>query len=670
MASRSPQNTRNIAVCGHGTCGKTSLIEGLLFKAGAISRKGSIADGSTVCDFDEQEKERQHSIDLSTAYLEHDGVTVNIIDTPGYRDFVGHAYSAASAAECMVICVDANDGVRPNTRKVWEIAAQAELPCFFVINRCDREHAKGDEIVAEIREQLSSAAHPVNVPDAVGPGFSAVTSTLGAEGGEELMESVIESNDELMERYLGGEEISPEELKAQMVEAVSTRSVFPVFFAAGEKDIGVQELLEGIVSFAPPASTPLSRTVSSPDDPETVKPVATGSDDPLCGFVFRVASDPYVGKLSYIRIFSGTLPANGSFLNPHTGKNDKAGKFVRLQGKDQAAVDEAVAGDIIAFVKVEGLQAFDTLTTDKPLVVKPPQLPTPMYSRAVEPKSKADEKKFAEGITKVVDEDPMISSVRDTRTNEMVVSGVSQLHLSIIWDRLKSRYGVEVSTKEPKTPYLETISSKAESSYRHKKQSGGAGEFAEVHLRIEPLERGAGTEFKNSIFGGAISASYVQSVEKGVRATMERGVIAGYPAVDIRVEVFDGKEHPVDSKDIAFQKAGREAFKLAVKNAKPVLLEPIVDLEVTFPVENMGDIQGDLNRRRGRVVGMDAVGSFQTLKAQVPLAEVSDYATTLGSLTGGQGSYGIELSHYEEVPSNLQQKICDAAKSELEKDED
>jgi elongation factor G len=290
-----------------------------------------------------------------------------------------------------------------------------------------------------------------------------------------------------------------------------------------------------------------------------------------------------------------------------------------------------------------------------------------MYSRAVEPKSKADEKKFAEAITKVIDEDVMISSVRDDRTHEMVISGISQLHLGVVWGRLKTRFGVEVNTKEPKTPYLETITVKAEGHHRHKKQSGGAGEFGEVYLRVEPRERGDGVEFKSSVFGGAISQSYIQSAEKGIRGIMDGGVIAGYPVVDMLVEIHDGKEHPVDSKDIAFQKAGREAFKNAVQNAKPVLLEPVINLEVTFPVENMGDIQGDLNRRRGRVSGMDSVGNFQTLKAQVPLAEVTDYATTLGSMTGGQGTYGIEISHYEVVPAGIQQKVCAAAKAHLEK---
>jgi len=432
----------------------------------------------------------------------------------------------------------------------------------------------------------------------------------------------------------------------------------------------VVDILTVLVKYAPPASTDLGRKATAPGSEKAV-PVPFGRDAPLCAYVFRVVSDPYVGKLTYLRFFSGSLAQNGQFLNPHTGKLEKVGKLIRSQGKDQVPIESAGAGEIAALLKIESLKAFDVVTTaDHRLVMVPPKLPTPMFSRAVEPKTKTDEKKFSEALTKVTEEDVSVVAKRDVRTHEMVVSGMSQLHLQIVWARLKSRFNVEVITKEPKTPYLETITVRGDDHYRHKKQSGGAGEFAEVWMKVEPLERGKGYEFANEVVGGAIGASYVASAEKGVKAVIEKGVIAGYPVVDIRVVVYDGKEHPVDSKDIAFQKAGREAFKLAVKQAKPVLLEPIVNLEVAFPSEVMGDITGDLNRRRARVVGMDSVGSFQTIKAHVPLAEISEYASALGSMSGGQGTYGIEMSHYEVVPSMIQQRIVEAAKAELEKDSD
>jgi elongation factor G len=685
MAAVPPESLRNVAICGHSTCGKTSLVENLLLVGGAIQRQGDIGEGTTVGDFDDQEKERQHSIDLACAYLNHGGVEVNLLDTPGYRDFIGQVYCAMEAVECVVIVVDADDGVRPNTRKIWELAEQYNLPCVVVINRCDREHAKGDEIVAQIQAQLSDRAVPLTYPNAVGAAFESVELTLGndsasvkaKEFGEALMEAVVESNDELMERYLGGEAVSPDELRTQLRLAMASRSVFPVFFTSAKKDVGVTELLDSLVAYAPAASESVGRKLREPagdagddgEESETHDAPLT-ADGPFCAVVFKVVADPYVGKLTYLRVLSGELPHNGSFINPRTGKHEKVGKMIRLQGKEQEAVETATAGTILCLVKLEGLETFDMVMTDKPLTWVSGQLPTPMFSRAVVPKSTADEKKFAEAIHKIVDEDVMIRSDRDARTGEFVVSGTSQLHLQILWDRLKSRYGVEVETKEPKTPYLETISAKAEDHYRHKKQSGGSGEFAEVWLRVEPRERGEGVEFKRSVFGGAISDSYIGSAEKGIRSCLEQGVIAGCPVVDVRVDIFDGKEHPVDSKDIAFQKAGREAFKLALSKAKPVLLEPVVDLEVTFPSENMGDIQGDLNRRRGRVIGVDAHGDFQTLKGQVPLAELADYASSLGSVTGGQGTYSIERSHYEAVPANVQQKVSQAAKADAAKDGD
>jgi len=677
MASKSPATTLNVAFCGHSSSGKTTLVESLLFKGGAIPRKGSVDDGTTVTDYDAEEKDRKHSIDLTCAHFETKGHQITLVDTPGYGDFIGQVYSAVPAVECMVVVVDADEGVRPNTRKVWQIAETLNLPCMVVINRLDREQAKQDEILKQVQEQLSPKCIPLNLPDGSGPAFSTVEVTLGNPAASDgakttaanLLETVVESNDALMERYLEGEELPDEEVRAQLKAAVATRSVFPVLHASAEKDIGVPELIDAILQCAPPASNALGRTVHAPATPEETFALKTGLEDPFCAHVFRVVSDPYVGKLSFLRIFSGSLSHNGQFLNPHTGKQEKVGKLVVVQGKEQEPVESAGAGQIVALLKLEGLKAYDTLTSDKPVILDPPALPTPMYSRAVEPKSKADEKKFAEAIPKIIDEDVTVQAKRDRRTHEMVVSGISQLHLSTLWDRLKSRYGVEVLTKEPKTPYLETITAKGDDHYRHKKQTGGAGEFAEVWLRVEPKERGEGIEFVSSVFGGAISASYVSSCEKGIRAVLDRGVIAGCPVVDVKVDVYDGKEHPVDSKDVAFQKAGREAFKLAIKQAKPVLLEPIVNLEVSFPVENMGDIQGDLNRRRARVVGMDSIGGFQALKAQVPLAEIADYASSLGSMTGGQGSYGIEMSHYENVPSNIQQKVCEAAKAELEKDD-
>jgi elongation factor G len=664
MAAKSPDLIRNIAFCGHGSCGKTTLVESLLLAGGAIQRKGSVNEGSTVCDFDEQEKSRKHSIDLACASVETKGTLIQFIDTPGYRDFVGQVYCASVAVDCFAVVVSGEEGVRPNTRKVWEIAADANLPCFVVINRLDREHADFERVLAQVQEQLSAKCLPMTRPDASGTRLSKVEAALGSSG--PLVESIVESNDALMERYLEGEEIPEEEIANQCREAIATRGLFPVFATSAEKEIGVPELLDAIVRFAPPASRDLGRVAKDPADEAASHAVSTSAEQPFSARVFRVASDPFVGKLTCLRVFSGSLPQSGSFLNPHTGKLEKAGKVVRLQGKEQVAVDALHAGDIGALIKVEGLRAFDFLTTDRKLVMDAPKVPLPMASLATSPKTKADEKKFVECLNKLVDEDVCLKSQRDKRTGELVVSGISTLHLQILWERLKSRYGVEVTTRQPKTPYLETISAKGDAQYRHKKQTGGAGEFAEVWLRVEPLARGGGFEFENAVFGGAISNSFVESARKGVQSVMEQGVVAGCPVVDIKVEVYDGKEHPVDSKDVAFQKAGREAFKQAFLQAKPILLEPIVNLEVTFPSQFTGDIQGDLTRRRGRVQGVETIGDFQLLRAQVPLAEMAEYASSLGSVTGGQGSYTMEMAHYEPVPGNVQQKVIEAYRAEHE----
>ncbi len=678
MASRAPATIRNVAFCGHSSCGKTTLLESLLFKLKAISRKGRIEDGTTVSDYDTQEKAHKHSIDLTWVHADVKGTTLNLLDTPGYRDFIGQVYCALPVVESAVLVVDADEGVRPNTRKIWQILEEAKIPCFIVVNRCDRDQARSETIFAQIAGELGSRCLPLTLSSGNGSKFTQVELTLGnpapssaaRAASDRFLESVIETDEALMVRYLGGETLTDEEVREQVKIAVATRSVFPVLFTSGETDIGVLELSEALRAYAPPVTASRGRMMHSPVAQNGEKvPLTTGLEDPFCAHVFRVVSDSYVGKLSFVRVFSGTISHNENFLHPHTGKLEKVHKLVRMQGREQETVESVSAGDFVAIAKLEGLKTFDTLCSDKKMVIDHLPLPTPMFARAVEPKNKADEKKFAESIVKVIDEDVMVRATRNSRTHEMVVAGVSQLHLGVLWDRLKTRFGVEVITREPKTLYLETISARGDDHYRHKKQSGGAGEFAEVWLRVEPLERGKGIEFHNKVFGGSISASYVASAEKGIRTVMERGVIAGYPVVDLKVEIYDGKEHPVDSKDVAFQKAGREAFKLAMRQAKPVLLEPIVNLEVTFPIERMGDIQGDLNRRRARVVGADSTGTLETLRAQVPLSEITDYASSLGSMTGGQGTYSIETSHYEIVPVSLQQKLVEAAKHEMEKED-
>ena len=668
-----PENIRNVVFVGQSGSGKTTILEKVLAKTGAVARPGSVAERSSVLDCDDLEKERQHTIDPSLCYFDKDGVHVNVIDTPGYRDFVGNVFGPLSAVEAAFFVVDADEGVRPHTRKLWSLADQLDVPRFVIINRLDREHAKFDETLEQL-QKLDTKCVPLTVPTGVGPSISGVERIFGSNQGSSdlaeahansFLEAVVETNEELLEKYLGGEEISGDELEGQLATAVGELGVFPVLSTAVEKDIGVDDVVETLVRYVPP---PKPVTASVGDEEISV---SIDSNGPLCAYVVRNVSDPFVGKLTWVRMYSGSLSTNGQFVNPRTGKTEKIGKIVRLQGSEQTPLDEIVAGDMAVLLKVEALKAFDTIvSSDKRFELSSPKLPTPMYGRALAPKTRTDEKKFSDSLTKVTEEDPSVKAERDNRTNEMVVKGMSQLHLQMIISRLKDRYNVEVSAKEPKIPYLETITANGDAQYRHKKQTGGAGEFAEVWLRIEPLERGEQYEFVSKVVGGAISAGYISSAEKGVKAVMVQGVIAGYEVVDVKVTVYDGKEHPVDSKDVAFQKAGREAFKLAVEKAKPVILEPVVNLEVTFPSQVVGDITGDLNRRRARVQGMDAEGDFQSLKAQVPLAELNDYSNSLGAMSGGQGTYEIEVSHYEIAPGNVQQKIIQDSKAPVEKKDD
>lgn len=663
-------NIRNVVFVGHSKSGKTTLLETILARTGAIPRAGSVDDGSSILDFDEQERERKHTIDPTLGFFSKDGVHVNTIDTSGFRDFVGNVFGPLRAVEGVVFLVDADEGVRPFTRKLWNYVENEGLPRLVVISRADREAADFSRVLEEVRE-LSSKCVPLTVPVGVGTSLSGVEYTFGEKKGSselaeahagDFMESVVESDEELLEKYLGDEEISAARLQKQIAGAVRDLALFPVLCTSVNKEAGLDELVDAIINYLPPSGESLGRKAVTADDEEIDLPI--GTDQPLLAYVFRTISDPFVGKLSVVRVFAGEVAQNGHFANPSTGKAEKLSKITRLQGKEQVAVETIGAGDIVALLKVEILKTFDSVcATDRILKLGAPNPPTPMYGRAMEPKTRTDEKKFSEALTKVTDEDPGVTAGRDSRTKEMVVSASSQLHLQVIVNRLKSRFNVEVNVKEPKIPYLETITGTGDHRYRHKKQTGGAGEFAEVALRLEPVERGTGLETASEVFGGAISESYVQSSLKGVRAIMEEGVIAGYPMVDVKVIVYDGKEHPVDSKDVAFQKAGREAFKAAVESAKPVLLEPIVNLEVTFPIVAAGDINGDLNRRRARVQGMDTEGDFQILKAQVPLAELTDYSNALGAMTGGQGSYELEISHYEMTPGNVQQKIIAEAKA-------
>jgi len=682
METRTIRNTaflRNIAIVGHGATGKTTLVEHLLHKAGAIQRIGTVDEGNTVTDTLPDEKERKISIETAVVHAKYKGCEFQLLDAPGYPDFLGHAICALHAAETALITVDAVGGVAVNTRRMWSEAGKLGLARALVVTRMDAENASYSEVMQAITSAFGESCVPFDVPVGEGPSFESVVSVLSPpdevpaactlpvdELHEALVERIVEVDDESLEKYLEGEKPSAEELETLAKRAIAAGTLVPVLFCSAQKDIGLQKLLDFMDHDLPSPEDGLRRRILPSPESEESEELAPDPSAPFRAQVFRVVSDPFVGKITTFRIFSGALHADDSVVNAATGKSEKLAHLFRPMGKEHVEVKDGIPGDILQITKIEGFHLGDTLRDPKAKGAFPPiSLPTPMVAFAIEPKKRGDEAKIGTALSKLDESDPSLSVRRDEQTGELVISGMSNLHLDIVFDRLKAA-GVEVDKKPPRIPYLETIAAKGDAKYRHKKQTGGAGQFAEVWMRIEPLERGAGFEFDNAIVGGAISAQFVGSTEKGVRQVLQSGVLAGYPVVDVKVTVYDGKEHPVDSKDIAFQIAGRNAFKEAFLGAKPCLLEPVVMLEIMVPSQFIGDITGDISSRRGRVQGTDTAGDMQIIRALVPQSEVANYSTELRSMTGGEGSFTMEISHYEPVPANKAEQVIQASKKEEE----
>lgn len=658
---------RNIVLLGHGGSGKTSLAEAMLHKTGATNRLGSVDDKTSICDYYDEEKEHQHSIQSAVVHAEYAGKLINIIDTPGYPDFIGPAIKAIPAAETAIVVISAATGIETNTRKMFELAAQANMPRLIVINKMDAENVAFPELIKSIQETFGSQCRCANLP---GADKASIIDCIENETGDsplmdvaqahtELIESVIEADDDLMESYLGGEEISAEKIAIVFVEALKAGTLIPIVFTNSRKETGVKELLDIIVKY-----TPSPRQAKAPQlkDGDNLMELASDPAGPLAGFVFRIGFDPRSNmKYSTIRIFSGTIKSETNLLRNDQKKSIRPGHILKSQGGENKEIDAGLAGDIITLAKIEELKIGDLIHDGKAAgKFELPTVPEPMFSLALEPATRGDEQKISTALDKLCEEDPCFKISRDTQTKELVASGLGDLHLRIMLEKLQNRYKLSITTKEPKIPYRETITAKAEGHYRHKKQTGGAGQFGEVYLRVEPAERNSDPPllFSWDIFGASIPGQFEPAVAKGINDVMQNGVVAGFPLQDITVSVYDGKHHPVDSKEVAFRTAAREAFSDGVRNAKPVLLEPIVNMEVTVPAENMGDIAGDLASKRGRVLGQDMLpGNYIVVKAQVPLAEVTQYNSQLKSVTGGRGSYSMTLSHYEIVPPNVQQQI-------------
>ena len=666
---------RNIALVGHGDSGKTTLAEAMLFVAKATTRQGSVDDGSSHSDWDDQEKERQSSIYTSCLHLDWKSKTVNILDAPGYPDFVGQALSSLRAAETAVVVISATAGISVNTRKMWEAAEKEGLARFIVVTRLDGDNVDFEALLASIQENFGKQCIPMTLPVGQGQDFQGVVNVLtGSEAAPEgvigdaaaahdlLMETALEADDAMLEKYLEGETIGTEDLKGVVLRAIVQGKVVPILVVNGKKCLGVEEVLDAVTGFAPSPTEGVKRHLAAAGDGagKAIEPEIGG---PFIAQVFKIMSDPFIGKLSYFRIFSGRIGTDQTLTVGGSRESYKVAQLFRVQGKEQQTAAEGIPGDILAVPKLEDVAVSATLLGGEGEErVTPIEFPVPMVALAVEPKSRGDEQKISGGLNRLAEEDPTITVNRDAQTKELVLNGMSKLHLDVAIQRLKAR-GTEVTTKRPKIPYRETVTKRVnEVEYTHKKQTGGAGQYGKVVINLYPLERGKKYEFVDKIFGGSIDQPFRPAVDKGIQNKMAEGVIAGYPVVDVGVELIDGKTHPVDSKDIAFQIAGREAFKKAFMLAGAVLLEPIVNMEVTVPARKMGDITGDVNSRRGRILGIDSQGNFQTVRAQVPLAEITNYDAELRSITGGEGSYSIEFSRYDVVPGNIAQKIVEASK--------
>ncbi len=676
MAGTKGEGIRNVVLAGHSGSGKTMLAEAILLKGGILNRLGKVNDGTTASDFDVDEKEANKSFFSSVLHTSWQGRDLSLIDTPGSADFVGQLYEALSVAELTLITVNAASGIEIGTRKAWDLAKQQGTACLFVVTRMDAENAQFDEVTSSLQSTFGPECTPMMMPVGSGDSFAGVVNLLHPaevpealqdnveERRSELMESLISGDDALLERYLEGETIPPEELEAVLTQVLVDRTIVPILCCGAEKDVGVAEMMDFLAAYAPSPAY----AVKQVDTEEGVQDHNIDVDGPLEAEVFKILSDEFVGKVSFIRVFAGTLRGGDNVIIANTGRAVKIPKLFRPQGKDQQDITEAGPGAIVATAKVEELHVGDTLVAVKdqrPFVA--PNFPVPMVSRAVSPKSRGDEAKISENLRRLAEEDPTFHVEVNAQTKELVISGVGEQHINLMLNRLLRR-GVDVTAQLPKIAYRETISGKSDVRYRHKKQTGGAGQFAECAIRVEPNPRGDGYEFINKIFGGVISGPYRQSVDRGIQDRMAEGIIAGYPVVDVKVELYDGKEHPVDSKDIAFQIAGREAIKEAVMKAIPVLLEPIAKMEVVVPSKYMGDVTGDISGRRGRVIGMDSLGDLQVVRAEVPLAEVQEYSSFLRSVTGGEGSYSMEFLRYEVLPAHMTQSVVASLKGEKEED--
>ncbi len=680
---------RNVALVGHTGSGKTQLASAILADAGMVNRFGKVDDGTTVTDFDEEEIARKHTLSASLAYAEWNKHKINIIDTPGIGNFFSDARAALHVADAAVVVVDGVAGVMVQTEKVWAAAEELKLPRLIVVNRLDRERASLERTLQSLRDSCSRSVIPLQLPIGEEKAFSGVVDLIsrkaflykGGEKGEfseapipselataaehareSLIEMVAESDEKLMEHFFEAGTLTDEELLSGLKAATAAGTLFPVVCTSAALNIGIPQLLDAIIVTLP---SPAERPFNFVGTDGVVASRAADDKAPVSAFVWKTIADPFAGRITMLRVVSGTLKSDSSVHNKTRDVAERVGSLQLLQGKTPAAVPEIKAGDLGTVAKLKDTLTNDTLGDKADGGSYPPiRFPEPVLSYAIEPRSRGDEDKINQAMHRLEEEDPSIHYSRDPQTKELLLSGQGQIHIEVTVAKLKRRFGVDVLLKPPHIPYRETIKASTEAHGRHKKQTGGHGQFGDCKIRVEPLPRGTDFEFVDDIFGGSIPRQFIPAVEKGIQETRVRGFLAGYPMVDFRVTVFDGSYHDVDSNELSFKMAGRLAFKDAMTRARPTILEPIMNVEVYAPSDFAGDLMGDLNGRRGRIAGMDTRGLMTVIKAQVPMAEMLTYEQHLTSATGGRGSYHMEYSHYDEVPAHLQAKIVATAKAE------
>ena len=688
MKEYSTKDIRNVALVSHGGNGKTSLAEAMLFDSGAVTRLGRVEEGNTTSDYDPDEIRRHSSVTLSVVPVEWNGTKINLLDTPGYADFVGEEKAGLRAADAGLLLVDATAGVQVGTEYAWTYLNERDLPRMVVVNRMDRENANFDQTVEALRSRFGSKLAAVQIPIGSQDSFRGVVDLVrmkaylgekGTEGEipadlssqveayrEKLVEAVAETDDDLTMKYLEGEEITEEELRAALHSATRRGALVPILAASAAKNIGVTAVMDAVVELLPsPAELPpvLARPAAGGDPVE----LAADPAGPLASLVFKTAADPYVGKLTYFRVYSGTFKGDSHVQNANRKKDERIGQVFFLRGKNQENTTQVVAGDIAAVAKLSETGTGDTLCNDDcQFILDGITFPKPAFRAAVGPKTKTDQDKLGPALQRVAEEDPTLRLERDPDTGEIILSGVGEAHVHVAAERMQRKFGVGIELRRPRVPYRETITHKTQAEYKHKKQTGGAGQYGHVFLELEPLPRGSGFEFTERVVGGAVPREFYPAVEKGVREGLKEGILAHYPITDVRVTLYDGSSHPVDSKAIAFELAGLQALKKGMQQGGPVLLEPVMRLRVRVPDANTGDVLSDLNGKRAQVQGMTPEDGMTVVEASAPLAELMDYATDLRAITQGRGSFEMEFDHYQEVPQHLAQKVAEAASRERE----